>query len=119
MKTVLAGGVFDLWHEGHRYFLQEAKKLGDELVVVVANDASVKKKINNKQAARANIVRQQGIADRVVIGDAKDFMKTVRKIRPNVIALGYDQKNPVLESGIKVVRIKKFGDYSSSKLRKK
>ena len=44
MKTVLCGGCFNKIHEGHVYFLNEAKKLGNFLVVVVANDRLNKKK---------------------------------------------------------------------------
>ena len=38
MVRVMATGVFDILHLGHLYFLREARKLGDELVVVVATD---------------------------------------------------------------------------------
>ncbi len=43
MVRVMATGVFDLLHLGHVYFLSEAKKLGDELVVVVARDSTARK----------------------------------------------------------------------------
>lgn len=117
MTTILAGGVFDIWHEGHRYFLEEAKKLGDRLIVVVANDENVSKNIHNGQDARAEKVREQGIADEVIIGNAADFSRTVDTVKPDVIALGYDQENPVPENNIKVVKIDKFGEHSSTKLR--
>ncbi|EQD52190.1 glycerol-3-phosphate cytidyltransferase, partial [mine drainage metagenome] len=40
---VMATGVFDLLHPGHLYFLTEARKLGDELVVVVARDQTARR----------------------------------------------------------------------------
>jgi len=43
MSRVMATGVFDILHLGHLHFLMEAKSLGDELVVVVATDATVRK----------------------------------------------------------------------------
>ncbi|MBI3261455.1 adenylyltransferase/cytidyltransferase family protein, partial [Candidatus Berkelbacteria bacterium] len=39
MKRVLAAGVFDVFHAGHLYFLNEARKLGDELTVIVTSDS--------------------------------------------------------------------------------
>ena len=44
MVRVMATGVFDLLHTGHLHFLQSAKALGDELVVVVATDATVRRR---------------------------------------------------------------------------
>ena len=44
MTRVMASGVFDILHTGHVHYLSEAKKLGDELVVVVATDATVKRR---------------------------------------------------------------------------
>ena len=41
-KVVLTNGVFDLLHEGHRYYLQNARKLGDALFVALNADASVR-----------------------------------------------------------------------------
>ncbi|PKK81324.1 MAG: FAD synthase, partial [Thermoplasmata archaeon HGW-Thermoplasmata-2] len=43
MIKVMASGVFDILHMGHIYFLEEARKLGDRLAVVVACDATVRK----------------------------------------------------------------------------
>mgnify|MGYP001590980154 CR=1 FL=1 len=43
MTTVLANGVFDLLHHGHILHLQEAKSMGDKLVVSITADAFVYK----------------------------------------------------------------------------
>ena len=93
-RKVLAGGCFNLIHPGHIYFLKEAKKLGDVLVVVLSHD-----KNNNKPYAilaekRKNMLEFLDIADEVVIGDAYDKIKIVRGIKPDIIVLGYDQKLP-------------------------
>ncbi|MCX6814050.1 MAG: FAD synthase [Candidatus Aenigmarchaeota archaeon] len=95
MKKVLAGGTFNLLHPGHIFFLEKAKELGDYLVVVVANDKTVareKKFLVMPAAARKKIIEKMRMVDKAVIGDEKDFMKVVRKERPDIIALGYDQK---------------------------
>ena len=114
MKKVLAGGTFNIIHPGHLLFLEKAKKLGDYLVVVIANDKTVyreKKLLVMPAEARKKILESLRIVDKAVIGDERDFMKVVRKEKPDVIALGFDQDIGSLEKqierlGIKIVRIK-------------
>jgi FAD synthetase len=95
VKKVLAGGVFNVVHRGHELFLKKAKEFGDYLVVVVANNrtASLTKKypVLDQEIRKKNI-EKLGIADKVVIGDEVDFMNVVRKEKPDVIVLGYDQR---------------------------
>jgi FAD synthetase len=124
MIKVLAGGVFDLLHEGHEYFLNKAKEFGDYLIVVVTNDENVKKKdLRNNQETRAENLRKLGIADEVLIGYPGDeYMKIVEEVKPNAIVLGYDQELLVPEQeikalGIMVKKISKLGEHSSTKLR--
>lgn len=95
MKRVLAAGVFDIFHAGHLYFLNEARKLGNELTVIVTSDSVARregKKPHFPARARAERIQRLGVADRVVVGRADgDILKTVRALRPDVIALGFDQ----------------------------
>lgn len=42
-KIVMAFGTFDVFHPGHEYYLTQAKKYGDILIVVVARDKTVEK----------------------------------------------------------------------------
>ncbi|MCJ7794379.1 MAG: adenylyltransferase/cytidyltransferase family protein, partial [Methanoregulaceae archaeon] len=44
MKRVVATGTFDLLHPGHLYYLEQSKKLGDELFVIVARNTNVRHK---------------------------------------------------------------------------
>ncbi|HYA70001.1 MAG TPA: adenylyltransferase/cytidyltransferase family protein [Thermoplasmata archaeon] len=91
---VMATGVFDLLHPGHVYFLLEAKKLGDELVVVVARDQTarrLKREPYVPEAMRREMVEALKPVDRAVLGSATDIYATVVQERPNIIALGYDQ----------------------------
>ncbi len=126
MTRVLVGGVFDLFHKGHEHFLREAKKLGDELIVVITTDKHAKKKgIHENQKTRARKVRESGIPDKVIIGyEGKNYMRIVKEVKPDIIALGYDQKLPVPKRevekfGIKVVRIEsKVEGISSTILRR-
>ncbi|MCL4328124.1 MAG: FAD synthase [Candidatus Thermoplasmatota archaeon] len=127
----MASGVFDLLHPGHLHFLREAKKLGDELVVVVARDATAAK--NGKtlvfdENTRLNMVSELRIVDRAVLGHEGDIYQTVKDLRPDVIALGFDQgfspeevKSRSRQIGVdlKVVRITRYSHprASSSKIR--
>ncbi len=95
MKKVLVGGVFGILHKGHEFFLKKAKEYGDYLVVVVASNRTAyltKKYPVVDQETRKRNLEKLGIADKVVIGDEADFMKVVRKEKPDVIVLGHDQK---------------------------
>jgi FAD synthetase len=94
MVRVMATGVFDLLHPGHLHFLESAKKLGDELVVVVATDAMVRRRKHEPvtpQEMRRKMVAALKPVDRAIVGHEDDIYKTVEDVRPDIIALGYDQ----------------------------
>ncbi|MBL7206379.1 MAG: adenylyltransferase/cytidyltransferase family protein [Candidatus Aenigmarchaeota archaeon] len=117
---VLAGGTFNNIHKGHVFFISECKKLGDFLVIVIANDSTVlkRKKLLRNAEKRKESVESLGIADSVIIGNEKNHLEIIEKERPDIIALGYDQKMPGLEEktkelGLKIIRIKKLEGYST------
>jgi len=95
LKTVMAFGTFDLFHAGHENYLKQAKELGDTLIVVIARDETVKKikghSPMHSEQERMRSVKNSGIADKVILGYKDDKHKVLKKFRPNVIALGYDQ----------------------------
>jgi len=95
LKVVLAGGVFDIIHPGHIHTLNSAKLLGDVLVVVVATDKTavkMKKRIPlHNQIHRQNLVNSLSMIDLSLIGHEDDIFKTVEMVKPEIIALGYDQ----------------------------
>tara|TARA_B110001454_G_scaffold211831_1_gene227947 strand:+ start:515 stop:1006 length:492 start_codon:yes stop_codon:yes gene_type:complete len=95
LKIVLAGGVFDIIHPGHIHTLKEAKKLGDFLVVVIATDKIVikmkKREPLHGAQARQELVSSLSMVDLCIIGNEEDIFKTVDLIKPQIIALGYDQ----------------------------
>lgn len=132
MATVMVFGSFDILHPGHIYFLKEAKKLGNNLVVVIARDSTIKEvkgfipKYNEKQ--RIEHIRDLRIADKVVLGYETDKYEIIEEINPDIIALGYDQEtfaNKLKEEMAKremnpeIVRIGSYKEehYKSSKLR--
>jgi FAD synthetase len=94
MVKVMATGTFDLLHPGHIYYLKEAKKLGDTLVVVVATDSTVRKLKHepiNPEEIRLNLIKELRIVDEVYLGHEDDMYKIVKEIKPDIIALGFDQ----------------------------
>ena len=95
LKIVLAGGVFDIIHPGHIYTLNTAKKFGDVLVVVVATDntaVKMKKRVPlHTQEQRQELVNSLSMVDLCLVGQEDDIFKTVKHVKPQIIALGYDQ----------------------------
>jgi len=94
-KIVLAGGVFDIIHPGHINTLNDAKKLGDVLVVVVATDKTAikmkrRKPLHNAKL-RHELVSSLIMVDLCIVGDEEDIFKTVDLVKPQIIVLGYDQ----------------------------
>lgn len=90
----MATGVFDLLHPGHVAFLREAKNLGDELVVVVARDSTAKRFKHTPitpEAQRVEMVAALKPVDRAILGNEGDIYEILDEVRPDVIALGYDQ----------------------------
>ena len=95
LHVVLAGGVFDIIHPGHIYTLNAAKALGDVLVVVVATDNTSEKMKKRRplhtQEQRQELVNSLSMVDLCLVGQEDDIFKTVNRVRPQIIALGYDQ----------------------------
>lgn len=138
-KVVLASGTFDLLHLGHVRFLEEAKNAGGEnaeLMVIVARDNTVKARKGKKpvmpEDQRRALVESLKVVDEAILG-LEDFSigKVIEKIKPDVIALGYDQDGIEREVqkaiekekyDIEVAKIGRFGKSeldSSSKIMRK
>ncbi len=95
LRIVLAGGVFDIIHPGHLHTLRAAKALGNVLVVVVATDKTAQKMKNriplHNMELRRDLVSALSMVDHAMVGYEGDIFKTVEVVKPNIIALGYDQ----------------------------
>lgn len=128
MVLVMATGVFDLLHLGHIHYLEEAKKLGDELVVVVATDNTARERKHEPitpQDMRLAMIRSLKAVDRAVLGHEGDIYDIVKELKPDIIALGFDQAHDpdsisktLRERGIqaRVVRMPEFDhDLSGSR----
>ena len=71
MTRVMATGVFDILHLGHIHFLRESKKLGEELVVVVARDSTAGKRGKTpvfNESARLQLVKELRLVDHAILG---------------------------------------------------
>ena len=137
-RLVLAFGSFDILHPGHIHYLSRARSLGDRLVVVVSRDDSITRIKGSKpimgEKARVEIIGSLKMVDKAVLGNRlgkeSDRYQILRRFRPNVIALGYDQKVDIAEMKryltkyrlvAKVVRLRtkvNEGVYKSSKLKR-
>lgn len=89
-------GTFDLLHPGHLNFLVQARKLGEKLIVSVARDINVFRVKGqhpyHSERQRAKNLGLLPVVDKVVLGGLKDPWGHILKERPDIIALGYDQK---------------------------
>src|SRR3989338_5242794 len=87
---VMAFGAFDGIHTGHIYYLLQAKKLGNTLIISVARDNSnwkFKRKYNLPEDERVELVRKLKIADEIMLGSQTDALEKVKEIKPDFIAL--------------------------------
>jgi len=138
-KIVLATGAFDLLHYGHLNFLEEAKRAGGrnaKLIVIVARDRTVearkgKRPVVPEDQRRALIEALKPVDDVILGFEDMNYEAVIEKLKPNVIAVGYDQldiKRSVEEIikkrglRIKVFEARKFSEDdidSSSKIKRR
>lgn len=96
---VMAFGTFDNFHPGHLSYLSQAGAFGDELIVVVARDKNVLKIKGHEAHENENTRREKvgqalkdlGLPGRAILGGLRDRWEVVKKFRPEIICLGYDQ----------------------------
>ena len=128
-RRVVATGTFDLLHPGHIYYLEESKKLGDELFVIVARDSNVKHKPRPiiPEEHRLQMVAALKSVDHAILGDKTDMFRPIEEIHPSIITIGFNQmfKEEALKEQLasrnlsaEVVRIGKLidGELCSSRL---
>lgn len=114
--VVLVFGTYDKFHPGHEYFLTEAKKYGDYLVVVIARDKNVEA-LKSKLPRDDELVRQANVAkfsavDKTLLG-FEDFSQRhliIDQVKPGIICLGYDQA-PDFKSSSPDIKIVRIGSY--------
>ena len=95
IRVVFIGGGFEIIHPGHIYTISQAKKLGDALVVVIARDSTIRRRKGREpvasEAERLALLSSLRQVDAAILGVEGDIYETLEKVRPDVVALGYDQ----------------------------
>lgn len=96
-KIVFTNGVFDILHKGHVDYLNQAKGLGDILIVGINSDASVKRIKGNErpivpQSDRAFVVSNLKSVDYVCIFDEDNPYETIKLLQPDFLVKGADWK---------------------------
>jgi FAD synthetase len=122
-KKIMLFGTFDGLHAGHLNFFKQAKKFTKNsfLIVSIARDENVfriKGKYPNKsESARMSLVKKCELVDEVILSGKKNHIPHIVKVRPDIIALGYDQKAYVKNLKkdlknkdilVKIIRLKPF-----------
>ncbi len=95
MKTVFTNGCFDILHSGHIQYLNEAKSLGDYLIIGLNSDDSVKrlkgpKRPINDELERKFILENIKAVDEVIIFDEDTPMELIKKVKPTILVKGGD-----------------------------
>jgi D-glycero-beta-D-manno-heptose 1-phosphate adenylyltransferase len=104
LKTVFTNGCFDILHPGHLQYLQQAKKLGDRLIVGLNSDESVKnlkgpgRPINSEQDRALMLLNTEPV-DYVLIFNQPTPEETIRHLKPDVHVKGGDYKLEELPEG--------------------
>lgn len=125
-KIVFTNGVFDIIHRGHVSYLNEAKALGDYLIVGLNADASVKRlkgdsRPVNKEEDRKFVMENLKAVDEVIIFTEDTPFNLISKIIPDILVKGGDWKEDqivgsdiVKQNGGKVFSLKFIDNYSTT-----
>ncbi len=99
--NILTFGSFDVTHQWHKYYLQEALKYGNHLITIVASDNNIEKikwrKAQHDISERIDFVKNLWVGCEVIAGSDNNPMQWLEKFTPATICLGYDQRWPFVE----------------------
>lgn len=126
IRVVFIGGGFEVIHYGHVYTISKAKGLGDALVVSVARDGTIRKRKNREpligEDDRVKLLSSLRQVDAAILGVEGDIYVTLQKVKPDVVALGYDQyhmekevKEEAAKRGMKVEVVRLDSPYPKIK----
>jgi len=101
IKVVFIGGGFEIIHPGHLYTIEQAKKLGDVLVVVVARDSTIRRRKQRDpitpEQERLALLSSLRPVDAAILGVEGNIYESLSRVKPDVVALGYDQQHAEAE----------------------
>lgn len=133
MKKVLVGGCFDLLHYGHIRFLEEAKKLGDYLVVALESDVNVRRTkgegrpIHSQEQRKAMLEALSCVNEVIALpptNNHQDYYDLVTRVRPQIIAitegdpLETNKREQAAKADAQLIAIPKIPTPSTSQLAK-
>ncbi len=123
---VFTNGCFDILHPGHTRYLEQARGLGDFLIVAVNSDKSVREIKGPQrpimdQRARAEVIASLQFVDAVVIFDEPDPYRLIKELVPDILVKGGDWAEDeiigsdiVKAAGGRVVRIPYIEGFSTT-----
>lgn len=127
-RVVFTNGCFDLLHEGHVTYLEEAGQQGDCLVIGLNTDASIRKikgpdRPVNQEMSRARVLAALGCVDHVVLFNEETPLNLITTLMPDVLVKGADWSvetivgaREVMEAGGRVATITLVDDVSTTGL---
>ena len=130
-KVVFTNGVFDILHPGHIRYLQEARRLGDALIIGINSDRSARankgpERPITPEAERAEVLLALEGVDAVAIFDDETPAEIINRIEPDVLVKGADWgpdnivgRDTVEARGGRVVRMELSPGYSTTELIRK
>ena len=130
-KVVFTNGVFDILHPGHIRYLQEARQLGDALIIGINSDRSVgankgPERPITPEAERAEVLLALEGVDAVAVFDEETPAEIIKRIEPDVLVKGADWgpdnivgRDTVESRGGRVVRMELSPGYSTTELIRK
>lgn len=134
-KRVMVFGTFDMIHKGHENLFQQARALASNphLIVSVARDDVAERikgfRPRNDEHSRRSRLAAHPLVDEAVLGQAQGYVEHILAVRPDIIALGYDQQGEFVENladdlkatghEARIVRLQSFEPekYKTSKLK--
>jgi len=108
IRVVFTGGGFEIVHPGHLYTIEQAKKLGDVLVLILARSSTIRKRKGRepvaREADRLALMSSLRQVDAAILGVKGSIYETLERVKPDVVALGYDQHHQEREIKQEAVR---------------
>jgi len=131
-KVVFTNGCFDILHAGHVHYLEEAKQLGNKLVVGLNTDQSVQRLDKSparpiqSQDSRAMVLAALESVSLVVLFDEDTPKELIETLNPNILVKGADYQidkivggSHVIGNGGEVKTLEFLPGYSTSKIEQK
>lgn len=127
-KVVFTNGCFDIMHLGHVRYLNEAKKLGDFLIVAINSDSSVKRIKGEKrpiidERSRAEIISALSFVDMVILFSEDTPYRLIKELQPDILVKGGDWREDqivgadiVKKRGGKILTIPYLQGYSTTSI---